>query len=379
MFRKLREGTPKEKGQTLVLVAVMMVVLLGLTAMAIDLSYVFVQRRNMQNAADSGALAGTRMLALYIGDPTMSYRYRDLYFDVLNAAQANGSDEITAFLVRCDDQNTFYELTPNDFGVIQRSPCPCGVYVTSEAQFGTFFSKLFGVHVLAANAEAQAEMGLPKHVRGVAPIALRNTVLTQGYYGGVGISYTFWDDAREGGANRGWLGLDCNYPDARAACNPDTQNLKRWMDPPYYTGQVSNGALLGGDPGVRDAVLHHADVGEVLIIPVFDYVYHYTLAPFCNPKDPKYNWSKCLAGEAYEGTIPVYTTDPGYNGRYYYHIVGFAAFKVKEVGSQGGDKYINGKLISYTPSLAEWQNPECLGFAYGNRDAFGVAVVKLTK
>jgi len=44
MFSRVRASYSKEKGQTVVLVAVMMMALLGLTAMAIDLSYVFVER-----------------------------------------------------------------------------------------------------------------------------------------------------------------------------------------------------------------------------------------------------------------------------------------------------------------------------------------------
>ena len=97
MFNKLKYGTSQEKGQVIVLIALMMVALLGLAAMAIDLSYVFVQRRDMQNAADAGTLAGGRLLALYQADPTMSLRYRDVYYEVLRGAQANGADDIIAY------------------------------------------------------------------------------------------------------------------------------------------------------------------------------------------------------------------------------------------------------------------------------------------
>ena len=378
MFAKLRDGTLREKGQTLVLVALMMMALLGLTAIAIDLSFVFVQRRGMQNASDAGALAGARLLSQFSADPTLSLRYRDVYYEVLRAVQANDAQEMTAYLVHCGDRTPYYELRPNDYGAIQRCPCACGVWVETKTTFGTFFAQLFTVNELSANAEAQAEFGLPRYATGIAPIAVRNTVLQQGVWGSVGQEYTFWDSGKEGGANRGWLGLDCHYPDKSSSCSPDANSLKHWMDPPYYTGQSDVGNFIGGDPGTKSSVLHYADIGETLIIPVFDYIYHFTNYRYCNSRDPKYNWSKCKAGESSEGTIPVYTPDSGYNGKYYYHITGFAAFLVTEKGQQGGDKYLQG--VWTTKALgADWVGPGHLEYANGNYDSFGTAVIKLTK
>lgn len=379
MLKKLWNGTPKEKGQTLVLVAVMMMALLGLTAVAIDLSYVFVQRRDMQNAADAGALAGGRMLAHFSANPTLSYRYRDVYYEVLRAAQANGAQDISAFLVHCGDRTPYYELRPNDYGAVQRCPCACGVWVKTEIDFGTFFAQIFSVRELSAAAEAQCEFGLPRYATGLSPIALRDTVLKQGAWGGVGGTYTLWDSGKEGGANRGWLGLDCKYPAKGSNCSPDANSLKAWMDEPHYTGQVDLGNMVGGDPGTKTSVLHHADIGETLVIPIFNYLYHFTNYRYCDPKDPKYNWSKCKAHETTEGSIPVYTRDSGYNGKYYYNITGFAAFEVTAKGQSGGDKYLTGKLTSKVIN-ADWKGgPEHLEYANGNYDSFGTAVVKLTK
>lgn len=379
MLTKWRNGTIREKGQTIVLVAVMMMALLGLSAIAIDLGFVFVERRNMQNAADAAALAGGRMVARFSADPTLHYRHRDVYYEVLRAAQANGAEEIEAWLVHCDTREPYERLKPNDYSALQRCPCACGVWVKTEADFNTFLARLFGAPTLSASAEAQSEFGLPKVVTGVAPIALRNTVLGEGVWGKVGSSFTFWDSQKEvKGGNRGWLGLDCKYPDKGSSCNPSAQQLKTWMNPPYYTGPIGPGDYVGGDPGVKTSVLHHAEIGEVLIIPIYDYVYHFTNYRYCNPKDPKYNWSKCMAHEQHEGVIPVYSSDPGYNGKFYYHIISFAAFEVQQKGQQGSDKYLHGKFISYVVP-ADWQGPEHLEYANGNHESFGLAVVKLTK
>lgn len=381
MFKRFQEGTPKEKGQTLVLVAVMMMALLGLTAIAIDLSYVFVQRRDMQNAADAAALAGGRMVARFSANPTLHYRYRDVYYEVLQSGENNGAQNLEIYLVHCGDRQPYYELRPNDYGAIQRCPCACGVYVKAETSFDTFVSSLFGFDVLTASAEATAEFGLPKYATNVVPIGLRNTVLASGVWGKVGMTYTFWDSRKEGGSSAGWLGLDCKYPDNSSACDAHNNALKAWMSGPHYEGQVWYGDFVGGDPNSKNNILTHAQVGDTLIVPVFDYVYHFTKYRFCNPRDPKYNWSKCKANEKHEGTIPVYTKSAQYNNKYYYHIISFAAFEVTSKGKQQGDGYITGKFVSEVIA-SDWKCPTCPGhaeYANGSRESLGAVVVKLTQ
>lgn len=54
----------RQRGQTLILVALMMVVLLAFVALALDGGNAYLQRRQMQTAADAGALAGAKALCL---------------------------------------------------------------------------------------------------------------------------------------------------------------------------------------------------------------------------------------------------------------------------------------------------------------------------
>jgi Flp pilus assembly protein TadG len=51
-----------QQGVTIILVAILMFVFLGIAALAIDLSNLYVVRNELQNAADAGALAGARVL-----------------------------------------------------------------------------------------------------------------------------------------------------------------------------------------------------------------------------------------------------------------------------------------------------------------------------
>jgi Flp pilus assembly protein TadG len=75
-----------EKGVTLVYVALLIVVLIGIAALAVDVGYVMVSKNELQNAADSAALAGARQLG---------ENYKDgispVSTNVLNVAQSTAS------------------------------------------------------------------------------------------------------------------------------------------------------------------------------------------------------------------------------------------------------------------------------------------------
>src|SRR4051812_46260729 len=58
---KRRNG---ERGQVLVIAALMMTALVGFTALVVDVGDAYAQRRLVQNAADAAALAGARYMAV---------------------------------------------------------------------------------------------------------------------------------------------------------------------------------------------------------------------------------------------------------------------------------------------------------------------------
>jgi len=61
VFHEARSAM-NQRGVTAVLVAVLLVVLVGFTALAIDVGHLVLARNELQNAADAGALAGARFL-----------------------------------------------------------------------------------------------------------------------------------------------------------------------------------------------------------------------------------------------------------------------------------------------------------------------------
>ncbi len=58
LFTRIKD----QRGATVVMVAVLMVVLLGFTALAVDIGHLSVVQNELRNAADAGALAGARFL-----------------------------------------------------------------------------------------------------------------------------------------------------------------------------------------------------------------------------------------------------------------------------------------------------------------------------
>lgn len=78
-----------QKGATAVVVGISLVVLIGFAALAIDLAYLYVVRGELQNAADSGALAGAQVL--YINNGTQVNANANQ--TALNLVSANFSEQ----------------------------------------------------------------------------------------------------------------------------------------------------------------------------------------------------------------------------------------------------------------------------------------------
>jgi hypothetical protein len=78
-FSEFLSTACNQRGGVVIFVAVAMVVLIGCAALAIDLTHLYVARNELQNAADAGALAGTRFL--YVNDGT---------YDASSAINASG-------------------------------------------------------------------------------------------------------------------------------------------------------------------------------------------------------------------------------------------------------------------------------------------------
>lgn len=106
------------EGQVLVLMAIAMVVMLGFTALAVDVGHLLGERRMTQNAADAAALAGARLLMLGRSDSEIieaarDYALRNGYtgpFDVDNVQIDRGARTVRVSLTE--------EVEPFFIGVV---------------------------------------------------------------------------------------------------------------------------------------------------------------------------------------------------------------------------------------------------------------------
>src|SRR4029077_2937178 len=141
-----------EHGQTIILVAVAMVGLLGMVALSIDVVTLYVARSEMQRAADAAALAGAKAFVDSGGtsDPTNATRQA--------LAQTMATNVIRDIL----PQNRVSGVGPSQ---VAGSPAfdftrPGNPQVTVSLQrtdLPTFFSRIWGSRVATVSASAVAE------------------------------------------------------------------------------------------------------------------------------------------------------------------------------------------------------------------------------
>ncbi len=160
MIKSLSKGS-QEHGQTILLVAVSMVAMLGFAALAIDVITLYVSRAEAQRAADAGALAGAQMLvtAGVTADPcnaALATTAQSLAMAQATAvAQQNNiagrpAQNITPTFP--NGSSTCSGLGPGGFGInpqikvdLQRTGLP------------TFFSRIWGPSLGTVSATATAE------------------------------------------------------------------------------------------------------------------------------------------------------------------------------------------------------------------------------
>jgi Flp pilus assembly protein TadG len=124
------DSNDRESGQTIVLLAVMITLLLGVCGFVIDGGNWMVNRRQVQNAADAAALAGAARI------PSGSMAATD-------AAKAQYTENGLA-TDSLDVTNTTY-MTSND-----------SVTVTATRKVNTFFTSIFGLDQVTETATARA-------------------------------------------------------------------------------------------------------------------------------------------------------------------------------------------------------------------------------
>jgi hypothetical protein len=155
----------REHGQTLILVAASMLVLLLFAALAVDVGFWYGQRRHMQNAADAGALAGAWEICF--GNPGSAESA------ALDYAEHNGADRSLTIVGIDDSTGT--------------------IVVTATTGWQPFLARSV-VSEMTAGAAAAAQCGPANQGCGMWPVALDMASYISDTLTGACNGPTDWDD-----------------------------------------------------------------------------------------------------------------------------------------------------------------------------------------
>ncbi len=290
--RSRREfGGKGESGQALVLLALFMIGLLAVMALVLDGGNMYLQRRRMQNAADAGALAGTRILSKN-GTAAQAETEAQGY-----ASQHNGADS----------------------AAVDATSLPRSVSVVACKNTPMTFAQVIGLRSATVCARARAAWSPVCDLEGVRPIAIWSQE-ADGWPFDRFSTYQIWDDDKVHSSTepgwiplptRGWLNMDCLLP---ASCSgAGASELAEWMRVGH---PASINTSIFGKKGVVASLLKEAVVGTKIPIVVYDTIQ-------CDEADKDQN------GECKQG---------------YYHVLTFAAFTIVAKDSTGAPKWIAGSF-----------------------------------
>ena len=134
----------REAGQAIASVALGLVVLTGIVGLAIDMGYLRYQKRRMQSAADSAAIAGASELAYASGNYVAAAK---------NDSKTNGfEDGVNGVTVTSSNP-------PVDAPFSSVANANNYVEVKVQQAAPTFFMRIFGVNTVSVSATAVAELG----------------------------------------------------------------------------------------------------------------------------------------------------------------------------------------------------------------------------
>ena len=222
----------EQRGQALVLFVLMLVVLMGAIALAVDGGYAYAQRRRMQYAADAAAMAGARALAMGGGASGVEVA-------VAQYAQANGADTwswtVSGSTVRVQVSRTF----------------------------PTFFAGIVGIRQMTASATAEASVSGVRRAGNLLPIAVEEFSFEFNKV------YKIWDkETMAAPGNFGWL--DWN------GGSRSLMELANYICNPGLSGEWEVGSWVPGSPGVKIGqpvrTCLNKWIGQPVTIPIYDAV-----------------------------------------------------------------------------------------------------------
>jgi len=293
----------EEKGLALVLVAAAMTVILGFTALVVDVGALYLTRNRLVNACDAAALAGAKELP-------------------------DGQAEIVARQYLLSNNLTTEEIDNNTLISISTNNKIINVQTTRNVSYT--FARILGFTSGDVKAEAAAVYGPVSAASGITPFAVpdQELVFNKQYVLKEGSGESV-DDGSKIHGNFGALALGGTGADKYE------ENLKYGYDSEINVGDmVTVGEVVETEPGNMSG-------------PTYDGVtYRMNKCTHgCTPQDYKTHCERIIL-------VPVFDPSTLDQGRDDVLIVGFASFLLEGVNGTGNESEVTGTFLQMAPPPA---------------------------
>ncbi len=168
-----RPKNSSQRGQSLVLIALLMIAMIAFLGLVLDGGVVLASRRTSQDASDAAAFAGVRVLATRTDNSSATEQL--IWNNITTFATANGVVTTTDIVATLIDQygSDICKINQNCNGV-PTSPYPTGVRVTTTLRMQPYFiSVIIGKARIPVQAAAAAQSGNPSIGSELAPLSLK--------------------------------------------------------------------------------------------------------------------------------------------------------------------------------------------------------------
>jgi hypothetical protein len=324
-----RNHSSSERGQSIIIIAVLMFVLIGISALVLDGGLGYSKRRQAQNAADAAALAGAD--ALCDSDANTDARTTAEQYVLLNGGNQPANEDII---------------------IGERE-----ITVKAAVTHPTFFAGIFGSDDITASATATAGCFAPCSMTGILPVAWacqppaggsieESCAVEYGTMDTAGPLYIIMDSEKTSGdvycqdpPNSGTPAgtLDCDLDDDGyddlmlggdrswldlSGGGGGASELSNWIEH-GFPNPIYPHTWFAGQSGVAVSIYHSAEerVGDIVLIPVF--------TAYCDGMPD----SVCPGLMHPEDTI---VTSPSAS-QLYFHVLTYSPFRITCVSSSAGD------------------------------------------
>nr|WP_304215334.1 TadE/TadG family type IV pilus assembly protein [Fredinandcohnia onubensis] len=289
-----------QSGVSMVLVALLMVVMLGFSAIVVDAGALYLKKSQLQSALDAAVLAGAQELRGVAFDGTIETRAKQSAIDI---AQENGLTIVDA------------GTEDNKIVVTQDS-----VEVTQTVKENLYFARVLSPDLTDTDVKAHAKAEIQSLINpdGAIPVAFKRQLLQDGSFGQ---EFRLKADSSETG-NYGFLAIGGQGADVLAKGIKEGVTVNIGDKPDTEPGSISSVTDVFDDRIKED----NNDPNK---------------KERCNDPTTVDNTCRRLV------TIPLVDVETYPNGRKEIEIVGLAAFLLTEASGNGNSTVITGKFIEY--------------------------------